>query len=206
MPETKILKGEATGAIGDLAVGDTVRIRQRRNVDGSFTILAVRVVLPRVAGVVTAIGADSLTIRGRRGATRAIALTGTTTYRLGKQPGSKSDVKVGSRIAAQGSTGAGDTFTASAVIVQLVELGGEVTATGDASITIRRRNGSTATIHLGPGTVIRVRGRDAAGTLADVVVGGRVQAEGTIRADGSLDAVVVRVGKAKPRAEASPTG
>ena len=135
-------------------------------------------------------------------------VTATTTYKLGPIAGSNSDVKGGRRIAAEGELGASDSLNATVVSIRLDELGGELTSKASGSITVKRREGSSRTIHVGSGTVYKVRGAQvSAPSLADIAVGNRVHAEGTLRADGSLNAIVVRVGKAKaPKVEASPMG
>jgi hypothetical protein len=51
---TKVTKGGATIAVGDLEEGDEIRFSQTRNSDGTYTIDAIVVVLPKVGGEVTA--------------------------------------------------------------------------------------------------------------------------------------------------------
>lgn len=115
----KITKGGATIKASDLAVGDTVRLGQTRQDDGTFTVGSIVVELPRVIGTVTAKDADSMTIKGL--------------------------------------------------------------------------DGTVSTLHVGAGTTYRVAGKTDAG-LTDVAVGDLVVAEGTKRADGSLDALTVGTG------------
>ena len=50
--DTKITKGGATIKVGDLAAGDHVRIAQTRASDGTYTVNAIIVVLPSLAGQV----------------------------------------------------------------------------------------------------------------------------------------------------------
>ena len=94
--------------------------------------------------------------------------------------------------------------------VSLPDVAGEVTAKTADSITIKHRDGSTTVVHVTAKTTYEKRGKDPA-TLADIVVGDRVEAEGVLRADGSMDAVAVearakRVPKApKPKAPESST-
>ena len=56
---------------------------------------------------------------------------------------------------------------------------------------------SSIVIHVSPTTTYKVRG-DKTASLDDIAVGGRVQAQGTANADGSLDAVAVHGQPAKP--------
>jgi len=187
--ETTITKGGQAIKVGDLEVGDTIHFRQKRNDDGTFSIVAIVVPTPKAAGEVTAVTASTLTLKGRGDQTRTITLNGSTTYTLGKTKGAKSDLTVGSRVVVEGTV-SGDTFTALTVHIALSSASGEVTAKTASSITVKRRNGQTTVIHVSSDTTFKVRGKDAA-TLADIVVGNRVEARGTRRADGSLDALTV---------------
>ncbi len=147
----------------------------------------------------TAVTASSLTLKERGGQTRTITLNGSTAYQLGQTKGARSDVKVGSRVVVEGSV-SGDTFTALTVHIALSTASGEVTAKSATSVTLKGRNGKTVVVHVGSSTVFKVQGKDTA-TLADIAVGDRVDAQGTTRADGSLDALSVH-GRA-PRANDS---
>jgi hypothetical protein len=195
--ETKIQKGGESATVGDLKVGDKIALRQKRNDDGTYTVVAIVVPVPVAAGTVTAIGADSLTLKTRDGSTRTISLTGATTYKLGRVDGKKTDIKVGSVVVASG-TEAGNAFTAKTVRIQvrLDRIGGEVTAVSKDTITVKTKDGKTATIKVGADTKVAVRG-DTTPVLADVVVGMRVVALGTRNADGSLTASFVGAGKPK---------
>ncbi len=196
--DTKITKGGEAATVGDLKVGDKIALRQKRNDDGTYSIVAIVVPVPVVAGTVTAIDGDSLTLKTRAGSPRTVTVTGTTTYKLGRADGTKSDVKVGSVVVASGTEGPGDAFTAKTVQIKvhLDRVGGEVTATTKDSITVKRRDGKPATIKIGADTKFAVRG-DTTPTLADVAVGMRVQAFGTLAADGTLSATFVTAGKPK---------
>lgn len=187
--DTTITKGGKAIKVGDLDVGDSIVFRQKRNDDGTFSIVSIVVPTPRAAGEVTAVTASSMTLKGRGDQTRTITLNGSTAYQLGKTKGDKSDVTVGSRVVVEGAV-SGSTFTALTVHIALSSAGGEVTAKTADSITVRRRDGKTTVIHVSSGTTFKVRGKDAA-KLADIAVGDRVEAHGTRRADGSLDALAV---------------
>jgi hypothetical protein len=191
-PTTVITKGGQPIAVGDLKVGDRIRFAQTRNDDGSYSVTAIAVPTPVAGGEVTAVDASSITVKGRGGASRVITVTDATVYQLGKTAGSKADVKVGVKVIAQGTT-SGDTFTASTVRVSLPDVAGEVSAKTKDTITIKRRDGSMTVIHVTDKTTFEVRDKDAA-SLADIAVGDRLQAEGTLRADGSMDAVAVEAG------------
>jgi hypothetical protein len=204
---TTITKGGQTVAVDALKVGDEIRFSQTRNADGTYAITAIVVPTPVAGGDVTAVDATTITVTGKGGVTRVITVNDATVYKLGSATGSKADVKVGVRVAAQGTV-SGDTFTAITVRIQPAEIGGVVTGKTGDSITVKRGDGSSAVIHVTAKTTYEHKGKDAA-TLADVAVGDRVSAEGTLRADGSIDATSVegqapKVKKAAPAASAAP--
>ena len=101
---TTITKGGATIAVGDLKVGDQIRFRQTKGADGTFTITAIHVVLPAIAGKVTAIVANDITVTQRDGTTATIHVNGATTYLVrGVTTATLSDIKVGAIIVAEGT-------------------------------------------------------------------------------------------------------
>ena len=190
---TTITKDGQTAALGDLAVGDQVRLRQTRGADGTFTISAIQVVQPKVAGTVTAVTADSITITARDGSSRTITTTSATTYRLGEAAATRADVAVGATIVAGGTAGSGTSFTATSVTLRAPRVGGTVSAVSGSTITIQRRDGTSATIDVDANTTFQVRGVTVAG-LDDVKVGMHLIAVGRLAADGSLDASRVLAG------------
>jgi hypothetical protein len=193
--DTVITKGGVTVAVGALSVGDQIGFRQTRNADGSYTITAITVPTPRAGGEVSAINGNDITVTGKGGVTRVITVTGSTVYKLGDAAGSKADIKVGGSIAAQGTI-SGTTFTATAVTIELPELGGIVTGKTADTITVKDRDGTSKTIHVTGSTTYERKGV-ATPKLSDVAVGDSVSAEGTLRADGSIDAVSVHSGAPK---------
>jgi hypothetical protein len=100
---TKITKGGATIAVGDLAVGDHIRFGQDRATDGTYTVTAIVVVLPTVAGQITAIDGNTLTVTQLGGTTAKIHVDAGTTYTVDGAAGKLSDLKVGSFIVAEGT-------------------------------------------------------------------------------------------------------
>jgi hypothetical protein len=209
---TKVMVGSQAGKAADLKVGDQVRLRQQRNADGTFTVLALVIEAPRAAGSVTAVGPNSITVKKRDGSSVTITLNGSTKFAIGKTAAAKSDVQVGSRIVAEG-TGTTTSLTATIVRIEPTLAAGVVTAKTATSITIKQRDGSSLTIHVDAKTTYRVRGAATKpGTLADIKVGDRLIASGTSRADKSLDALsvgaaAVKAPKApKPKSSDAPSG
>jgi hypothetical protein len=193
--DVTITKAGVEIGVDDLAVGDEVRLRQTRNDDGTWTATDIVVVVPMSAGTVTAVDAESITIRRRGGTSEEIATTSTTTYRLGRETGSRSDVVVGAAIVAAGTEDANGRLTATTVIVEVPKVLGQVTAKTSTTITIERRDGSSLTIHVDADTDYTVGG-DADATLADVAVDMWLIAAGPERSDGSIDAQTVRAAAA----------
>jgi hypothetical protein len=100
---TTITKGGATITVGDLAVGDQIVFGQERAADGTYSVTAIKVVLPTTVGEVTAIDGDTITVTQPGGTTATIHVDGDTTYTVNGAAGTLSDLKVGSFIAAEGT-------------------------------------------------------------------------------------------------------
>jgi hypothetical protein len=203
--DTKIFLGSQAGQVSDLAVGNDIRLRQKRNADGSFAIVSLTVPAARAKGEVTAVSGNSITIRRRDGSTTTLTVNGATVYRQGDAEASKADVKVGSNIGAEGRPGSSDAFTATIVRISLTRVVGEVTAKTADTISVRQRDGSTVVIHVDADTRYRARGTNGAkATLVNVEVGARIEAAGIRRSDGSLDAVAVGAGRIKATKPSKP--
>jgi hypothetical protein len=143
---------------------------------------------------ITAIDGSKVSLRTDDGWTRTITVTGTTVITKGAKTITVADLKVGDAVRFHQVHNADGTFSVNAIAVVLPQIGGVVKAKSSDTITITRADGSTATIHVSGATTYAVKGKSSA-ALADVAVGSRVTAEGSLRADGSLDAVAVE-GKA----------
>jgi len=193
--DTTITKGGQTIKVGDLDVGDQIRFSQKRNDDGSYTITRIMVPTPVTGGEVTAVSGNSMTLKRRNGDAQTVVLNGSTIYKVGRADGSKSDVKVGSKVTVQGSV-SGSTFTALTVNIQPTVVGGQVTAKTSSSITLKQRDGSSVVVHVSSGTTYRIRG-DNTPALSDIAVGDMVIASGSPRSDGSIDADAVGSGRFK---------
>lgn len=120
---TTITKGGAKIAVGDLAVGDKIRLGQQRAADGTYSVTAIVVVLPTVVGKVTAIDGQTLTVTQPGGTTATIHVDADTTYRVDGSTGALSDLKVGSFIVAEGSQRSDGSLDAAAVQVGEIRIG-----------------------------------------------------------------------------------
>ena len=114
---TKISKGGQTAALGDLKVDDQIQFRQTGNSNGTYSIDAIAVILPQVAGDVTAKGSDSITVKDRAGATTTIHVSSATTYKVpGVTSASLSDIAVGMHVIAEGTQASDGSISASVVL------------------------------------------------------------------------------------------
>ena len=139
---------------------------------------------------ITAIDGSSVSLKTADGWTRTIAVGDSVKVTRGGAAATPADLKVGDTVRL-GQTKANDgTFTVNSIDVILPAVAGEVTAKTSDTITITLRGGTTSTIHVGSGTTYRIAGVDSA-SLSDVKVGDQIVAQGTERADGSLDALSV---------------
>jgi hypothetical protein len=115
-PTTTITKGGQSSEAGDLAVGDRVRFSQTRGSDGTFTVTAIQVVLPSIAGTVSATSATTITIERPDGTSVTINVDAGTTYEVaGATASDLGDVAVGMRLVAVGAQNADGSFDASAI-------------------------------------------------------------------------------------------
>jgi len=115
---TQITKGGDPIALGDLAVGDTIRFQQKRNSDGSFSVTHIDVVLPSVAGTVTAKTGSTISVLQRDGSNVTIHVDASTKFRVQGKNGaaSLSDVTVGMVLIANGQKNADGSLNAARVV------------------------------------------------------------------------------------------
>jgi hypothetical protein len=115
---TQITKGGDTIALTDLAVGDTIRFRQQRNADGSFSVTRIDVVLPSVAGTVTSKTGSTITLKQRDGTSVTVHVNGSTKFRVQGVTGtaSLSDVAIGMGLIANGEKNADGSLNADRVL------------------------------------------------------------------------------------------
>jgi hypothetical protein len=148
-----------------------------------------------VAGPITVSGINgsSVSLKTADGWTRTITVTDSTQITRAGNAAKLSDLKVGGEVRLRQTRGTDGSYTVSALEIVLPTVSGEVTAKSGSTITVKRFDGTTQTIHVDGSTTYSVAGKTTAG-LADITVGMRIVAQGTQRADGSLDAVAVRAG------------
>ncbi len=113
--DTTITKGGKTIAVGDLTVGDQVRLRQSKADDGTFDVTGIVVVLPTVAGQVSAIDGNTITVTVRGGTSQKVHVDADTTYTVNGASGKLSDLEVGSILVAEGTQRADGSLDAAAI-------------------------------------------------------------------------------------------
>ena len=141
---------------------------------------------------IASIDGSALSLKTDDGWTRTITPTSATTITKGGATITVADLAVGDEIRFSQTKAADGTYTVTAIVVVLPHVVGQVTAIDGQTLTVTQPDGTTATIHVDGDTTYQVDG--VAGTLSDVKVGSFVAAEGTQRADGSLDAAAVHSG------------
>jgi hypothetical protein len=142
---------------------------------------------------ITAMNGADVSLKTADGWTRTITVTSTTTITKGGATIGVADLAVGDQVRFAQDRAADGTYTVTDIVVVLPTVIGEVTAIDGSTLTVTQPGGTTATVHVDGDTTYRVAG-GAAGSLADIKVGSLIAAEGTQRADGSLDASIVRTG------------
>lgn len=140
---------------------------------------------------ITAINGSSLSLETVDGWTRTITVDADTDYYHSGDAIALSDLRVGDEIRFRQTLEDDGTWTIEAIAVIPPHVGGQVTAVSGTSITVERRDGSTATVTVTGDTEFVVNGDDDA-TIADVEVDMFLAAIGTQNADGSLTATHVR--------------
>ena len=158
----------------------------RRDSAGTYTVTAIVVPTPVTGGTVTAVDADSIDLKRRADETESVRITSATTYTVGKETGTKADVVVGARVAIEGTVDGGDLHRRRRPCPPRAGVRRRSRPRPTSTITLSKRNGTTVTVHVDGDTIYRVRGNGTAtATVADITVGHRVNARGTLRADGS---------------------
>jgi hypothetical protein len=101
---TTITKAGAKITVSDLKVDDQIAFSQTKQTDGTYTIDAIRVILPSVGGQVSAVSGSTITVTQRDGTSATIHVDSATTYQVeGVTTATLSDIKVGNFVVAQGT-------------------------------------------------------------------------------------------------------
>ena len=142
---------------------------------------------------ITAISGSNVALKTDDGWTRTVTVTDATTITKGGAKIVVGDLAVGDKVHLGQQRAADGTYTVTAIVVVLPTVVGQISAIDGGTITVTQPGGTSATIHVDSDTTYRVDG--STGSLSDLKVGSFVVAEGTQRADGSLDAAAIRAGE-----------
>jgi hypothetical protein len=186
-----ITKAGKTIAVTDLKVGDEINFRESRQSDGTYKITTIAILVPTASGTVASVASGSVTITQSDGSSKTLTLTGSTTYSEAGATASKSALVVGVRISADGTVDSAGNFTATAITIVPASVQGTVASKTATTIVVTTAAGKAATVDVSSATRYTVRGVSTP-TLADVAVGDRIAAQGTLNADGSLNATMVQ--------------
>jgi hypothetical protein len=145
----------------------------------SSSAKAKHAVSHKVAGLVTAASAASLTVQLANGSSETLAIDANTRFFEGKTAVKVAALTKGERVKVTPSAIAA--ATAGRIDIVLITLEGDVTAVSGSVITITGGAGFTRSIDVSATTTYSERGKSA--NLLDVVVGLRVTARGTVSAD-----------------------
>ncbi len=156
---------------------------------------------PGVAGTITAINADSLTVKTMNGQNAQVNLSDKTQYRKDRQAAKLADFKVGDQIFVRGESAGENTWQADMVASgppggfgRMREgLGkefivGEIKAISGTQLTILRPDGVSQNITVDEGTSFRKQEQSI--TLADFQVGDHVFGRGAMKNDVFVPAVL----------------
>ena len=111
------LGSKGTGAKSDVKVGSEVFVEGTRGTGNSLTAAAVHILLPHIAGQVTARTGSTLTIRQFDGTMAKVRVSSGTTFRVqGVSDPNVSDITVGMTIVVEGTRNADGSVDASTVL------------------------------------------------------------------------------------------
>ncbi len=107
-----------TIAIGDIQVGESVRVVQTRNADGSYTVTGIEVQPAVVLGSVGTASTDGFTVVGSDGTTTTVTVDQATTWwARGASSASIADATAGRSVAVQGRLQADGSILATRVLL-----------------------------------------------------------------------------------------
>lgn len=124
---------------------------------------------------------SNLTLKTEDGWTRTMAVASGTTITKAGVAIQVADLNVGDTIAFRQTKNTDGTFKVVEIRVVVPQTGGEVTAVGGNTLTLKLRDGTSRTVALTDATKYFIGPKAA--TKADVKVGGVVSAQGTISSD-----------------------
>lgn len=168
-----------------------------------------------VAGTITAIAGDQLSLKTAEGKAVTVTLTAGTQYRKDRQPAALADFKVGDTVMVAGAPAGDNVWNARFVTTRSIGgqqvpeglgkrfIAGEIKAIDGLSLAILRVDGQTQTILVDENTSFRKQ--DQSITLADFKPGDHVFGRGEVK-NGTFVAAVLNWGEPQPMAIPRPQG
>lgn len=184
---TTYSRAGATIGLGDIHPTDRIAVQGTRTAAGAITATKIEIVLPRLAGVITAASNGTLTLTGFDGATQMVNVNAQTTYERAGKKVDASAAATGAAIVATGTRNADGSLTALQISIQEPRIGGQVTTVNtDGSFVVAAHgpNGGTKTITTSAATSY-AKPDGSAASAADIKQGSFIMAEGTLSADRS---------------------
>lgn len=153
----------------------------------------------RGALTVTSVNGQTITATRPDGTKVTIHTTSNTVYTRAGQTVTASALATGEHIGVRGTRTSDGSIAATRIAILLPGYHGAVTKVNGDTITIQDRSGTHTIVVTASTRFVQGFGPSAhSASLGDVKVGDRIAAEGTLNSDGSLSAVVVRIGLAAP--------
>ncbi len=187
-PTTTFMIGSSTATASALAVGERVLVQVSPTAPNTAT--QITIATPEaVHGQVTAVSATSLTVQGEHGTPVVLSITPTTTFMIGSSTATATALAVGERVLVQVSPTAPNTATQ--ITIALVKVEGLVSAVSPTSLTLSRGDGWTFTVAISPSTTFSSSATPV--TLSAVTAGVRVEVQGIMAANNTIDATNVNI-------------
>ena len=178
--------GAAIG-LGDIHPTDRIAVHGTRTAAGAITATKIEIVLPRVAGVITAASNGTLTLVSFDGTSQMVDVNAQTTYERAGKTVNASAAATGAAIVAQGTRNADGSLTALQISIQEARIGGQATTVNsDGSFVVAAHgpSGGTKTITTNAATSY-AKPDGSAAIAADIKQGSFIMAEGTLSTDRS---------------------
>lgn len=193
-PDTVVRMDGHQTSPGTIAIGSKVEVKSVRNADNTLTAVLIQVDNPNdlteVQGEVTAVSADSITVKTRSGDEVTFVVNADTIVRIDDRTAAIGDVRVGDHVEID-ATSAGTTLTAVRIKVEneddrFVEVKGTISDIAGSVLTVQTKKGPV-TVSLTSTTTFR------GGLASDLAVGTVVDITARRNADGSLEALNVEI-------------
>jgi hypothetical protein len=140
---------------------------------------------------ITKIDGSNVSLKTDDGWTRTIAVTATTQIRIGSQPGTLADLKVGDVVGLNETKNADGTYAITLIVVRVPQVAGIVTDITASGFTLKLRDGSSRTVTTSGATSYLIGSVKT--SKAALSVGARVQVEGADSSGTSFAATVVHI-------------